>query len=84
MVWVMDKGMYSPMRRQEDLLCTFEALCKVDLEDGEVATMREGMLADFVEQQARRLPRMEFLKFTREVYARIDTLLRGWVPSQRH
>lgn len=73
MVWVSEKGMYSPVRRQEDLMSILETLCRRD-DDGSVAS-GDALLADFVEAHARLLNRTDFLLFMKDVYSRIETIL---------
>ena len=79
MVWASEKGMYNPVRRQEDLVCILDALCMRD--DDVLASSEGALLTEFVDSQAHKLNRGEFLVFMKDLYSRIETLLNGWVPS---
>ena len=79
MVWASEKGMYNPVRRQEDLVCILDALCMRD--DDILASSEGALLTEFVDSQAHKLNRGEFLVFMKDLYSRIETLLNGWVPS---
>lgn len=74
MRWLSDAGLYSPKRRESELLAVLDSLSNFnDTDDFEEAPNQD--LSKLVETEALRLDRHEFLEYLRSLYQHLYTLL---------
>lgn len=75
MRWLSDTGLYSPKRRESELLSVLDSLSNFNDTNDDFEEAPNQDLSKLVETEALRLDRHEFLEYLRSLYQHLYTLL---------